>query len=67
MDATPFLGGRLGHFYAYAPTKIEYTINHYAMKVKRQLDVLDRPSRPTHTWRRPYTIADMESGRGTAS
>ena len=40
--AAPFLGGGFGHFYAYAPTKLEYPINRYAMEVKRQLDVLDR-------------------------
>ncbi|MFA5700818.1 MAG: glutathione-dependent disulfide-bond oxidoreductase [Desulfuromonas sp.] len=38
----PFLGGGFGHFYAYAPEKLEYPINRYAMEVKRQLDVLDR-------------------------
>ncbi len=42
MGATPFLGGGFGHFYAYAPEKLEYPINRYAMEVKRQLDVLDR-------------------------
>lgn len=42
MGSTPFLGGGFGHFYAYAPTKIEYAIDRYAMEVKRQLDVLDR-------------------------
>jgi GST-like protein len=42
MGATPLLGGGFGHFYAYAPTKIEYAINRYAMEAKRQLDVLDR-------------------------
>ena len=42
MGATPFLGGGFGHFYAYAPTKIEYAIDRYAMEVKRQMDVLDR-------------------------
>src|SRR5579862_8732882 len=41
MGAAPFLGGGFGHFYAYAPTKIEYAIDRYAMEVKRQLDVLD--------------------------
>jgi GST-like protein len=42
MGSAPFLGGGFGHFYAYAPVKIEYAINRYAMETKRQLDVLDR-------------------------
>ena len=42
MGTAPLLGGGFGHFYAYAPTKMEYPINRYAMEVKRQLDVLDR-------------------------
>jgi GSH-dependent disulfide-bond oxidoreductase len=42
MGSAPFLGGGFGHFYAYAPTKIEYAIDRYAMEVKRHLDVLDR-------------------------
>ena len=42
MGSAPFLGGGFGHFYAYAPTKIEYAIDRYAMEVKRQLDVLDQ-------------------------
>jgi GST-like protein len=42
MGATPYLGGGFGHFYAYAPFKIEYAIDRFAMEVKRQLDVLDR-------------------------
>ncbi|MGQ0685877.1 glutathione-dependent disulfide-bond oxidoreductase [Bradyrhizobium sp.] len=42
MGSAPFLGGGFGHFYAYAPSKIEYAIDRYAMEVKRQLDVLDR-------------------------
>src|ERR1700719_4301376 len=42
MGSAPFLGGGFGHFYAYAPTKIEYAIDRYAMEVKRQLDVLNR-------------------------
>jgi GST-like protein len=60
MGSAPFLGGGFGHFYAYAPTKMEYPINRYAMEVKRQLDVLDR-----HLADKPYlagddyTIADM--------
>ena len=42
MGSAPYLGGGFGHFYAYAPEKIEYPINRYAMEVKRQMDVLDR-------------------------
>lgn len=42
MGSAPYLGGGFGHFYAYAPTKMEYPINRFAMEVKRQLDVLDR-------------------------
>jgi GST-like protein len=42
MGSAPFLGGGFGHFYAYAPVKIQYAIDRYAMEVKRQYDVLDR-------------------------
>jgi GST-like protein len=42
MGSAPYLGGGFGHFYAYAPIKIEYAIDRFAMEVKRQLDVLDR-------------------------
>jgi GST-like protein len=42
MGSAPYLGGGFGHFYAYAPIKIEYCIDRFAMEVKRQLDVLDR-------------------------
>lgn len=42
MGSGPLLGGGFGHFYAYAPEKIEYAIDRYTMEVKRQLDVLDR-------------------------
>ena len=42
MGSSPYLGGGFGHFYAYAPEKIEYCINRFTMEVKRQLDVLDR-------------------------
>jgi GSH-dependent disulfide-bond oxidoreductase len=42
MGSAPYLGGGFGHFYAYAPTKIEYAIDRFSMEVKRQLDVLDR-------------------------
>jgi GST-like protein len=60
MGAAPILGGGFGHFYAYAPTKIEYPIDRYAMEVKRQLDVLDRRSAECEYIAGPeYTIADM--------
>jgi GST-like protein len=60
MGSAPFLGGGLGHFYAYAPTKIEYAIDRYAMEVKRQLDVLDRRLAESEYLGGPeYTIADM--------
>ncbi len=42
MGSAPYLGGGFGHFYAYAPSKMEYPINRFAMEVKRQLDVLDK-------------------------
>jgi GSH-dependent disulfide-bond oxidoreductase len=60
MGSAPFLGGGFGHFYAYAPQKIEYAIDRYAMEVKRQLDVLDRrlAERP-YLAGDDYTIADM--------
>ena len=60
MGSAPFLGGGFGHFYAYAPEKIEYAINRYAMEVKRQLDVLDRHL-ADHAYLAgdDYTIADM--------
>jgi GSH-dependent disulfide-bond oxidoreductase len=60
MGAAPFLGGGFGHFYAYAPTKIEYAIDRYAMEVKRQLDVLDRRlGEAEYMAGDVYTIADM--------
>jgi GST-like protein len=60
MGSGPFLGGGFGHFYAYAPTKIEYAIDRYAMEVKRQLDVLDqRLAQSTYLAGDAYTIADM--------
>ena len=60
MGSAPFLGGGFGHFYHYAPEKIEYAINRYAMEVKRQLDVLDRHL-ADHRFMAgaDYTIADM--------
>jgi GSH-dependent disulfide-bond oxidoreductase len=60
MGAAPFLGGGFGHFYAYAPVKIEYAIDRYAMEVKRQLDVLDRRlAEVEYVAGDAYTIADM--------
>jgi GST-like protein len=60
MGAAPFLGGGFGHFYAYAPEKIEYAIDRYAMEVKRQLDVLDRRlAESRYVAGDEYTIADM--------
>ena len=60
MGSAPFLGGGFGHFYAYAPVKIEYAINRYAMEAKRQLDVLDRRLGESEYIAGPdYTIADM--------
>jgi GST-like protein len=60
MGAAPYLGGGFGHFYAYAPTKIEYAINRFAMEVKRQLDVLDRRLAVTkYLAGTEYTVADM--------
>ena len=53
MGSAPFLGGGFGHFYSYAPIKIEYAINRYAMEVKRQYDVLDR-----HLATRQYMAGD---------
>lgn len=60
VGSTPFLGGGFGHFYAYAPAKIEYAIDRYAMEVKRQLDVLDRRlAESRYLAGEDYTIADM--------
>jgi GST-like protein len=60
MGAAPYLGGGFGHFYAYAPTKIEYAIDRFAMEVKRQLDVLDRRLAESEFLAGPdYTIADI--------
>ena len=60
MGAAPFVGGGLGHFFAYAPFKIEYAIDRYAMEAKRQLHVLDTHL-ATHEYLAgdDYTIADM--------
>ncbi|UWU23771.1 glutathione-dependent disulfide-bond oxidoreductase (plasmid) [Rhizobium sp. CB3060] len=60
MGSAPYLGGGFGHFYAYAPTKIEYAIDRFAMEVKRQLDVLDRRlAESEYLSGKEYTIADM--------
>jgi GSH-dependent disulfide-bond oxidoreductase len=60
MGSAPFLGGGFGHFYVYAPVKIEYAIDRFAMEVKRQMDVLDRHL-ADHRFMagNDYTIADM--------
>ncbi|MES3152809.1 glutathione-dependent disulfide-bond oxidoreductase [Sphingomonas faeni] len=60
MGAGPMLGGGFGHFYAYAPVKIEYAIDRFAMEVKRQLDVLDRRlGESEYLGGADYSIADM--------
>ncbi len=60
MGSAPFLGGGFGHFYAYAPSKIEYAIDRYAMEVKRQLDVLNRRlAESRFIAGDDYSIADM--------
>ncbi len=60
MGSAPYLGGGFGHFYAYAPTKIEYAINRFAMETKRQLDVLDRRlAESEYLGGHEYSIADI--------
>ena len=60
MGSAPYLGGGFGHFYAYAPSRIEYAIDRFAMEVKRQLDVLDRRlAQSPYLAGNDYTIADM--------
>ncbi len=60
MGSAPYLGGGFGHFYAYAPSKIEYAIDRFAMEVKRQLDVLDkRLADHEYLTGSEYTVADM--------
>jgi GSH-dependent disulfide-bond oxidoreductase len=60
MGSAPYLGGGFGHFYTYAPTKIEYAIDRFAMETKRHLDVLDRRlAESQYIAGRDYTIADM--------
>ena len=60
MGSAPYLGGGFGHFYAYAPIKIEYAIDRFTMEVKRQMDVLDRClAENEYLGGSQYTIADM--------
>ena len=60
MGSAPFVGGGFGHFYAYAPIKIEYAINRYAMETKRQMDVLNRHlAENEYLAGSDYSIADM--------
>ena len=60
MGAAPYLGGGFGHFYAYAPMKIQYAIDRFAMEVKRQLDVLDKQlANNEFIAGDEYTIADI--------
>ena len=60
MGSAPYLGGGFGHFYAYAPSKIEYAIDRFAMETKRQLDVLNqRLAQSAYLAGDDYTIADM--------
>ena len=60
MGSAPYLGGGFGHFYAYAPSKIEYAIDRFAMETKRQLDVLDqRLAISPYLAGDDYTIADI--------
>ncbi len=60
MGSAPYLGGGFGHFYAYAPTKIEYAIDRFALEVKRQLDVLDRRlAESEYLAGDSYSIADI--------
>jgi GSH-dependent disulfide-bond oxidoreductase len=60
MGSAPYLGGGFGHFYAYAPSKMEYPINRFAMEVKRELDVLDkRLAQSEYLGGSEYTVADI--------
>ncbi len=60
MGSAPFVGGGFGHFYAYAPEKLQYPIDRYAMETKRQLDVLERElADKQYVAGNEYTIADM--------
>jgi GST-like protein len=60
MASAPYLGGGFGHFYAYAPTKIEYAIDRFAMEAKRQMNVLDRRlAESPYLAGEAYSIADI--------
>ena len=60
VGSAPYVGGGFGHFYVYAPTKIEYAIDRYAMETKRQLDVLNRHlAQSEYLAGDEYTIADI--------
>ena len=60
MGSAPYLGGGFGHFYAYAPSKLEYAIDRFAMEAKRQLDVLDqRLAQSEYLGGESYSIADI--------
>ena len=59
MGSAPYLGGGFGHFYAYAPIKIQYAIDRFSMEVKRQLDVLNRHLADHEYMADDYSIADM--------
>tara|TARA_R100001369_G_scaffold28435_1_gene51164 strand:+ start:9103 stop:9969 length:867 start_codon:yes stop_codon:yes gene_type:complete len=59
MGSAPYLGGGFGHFYAYAPVKIKYCVDRFAMETKRQLDVLDRHLADNEYMAGEYSIADM--------
>jgi GST-like protein len=60
MGSAPYLGGGFGHFYAYAPIKIEYAIDRFTMETKRQLDVLDRRlAESEYLGGKDYSIADI--------
>src|SRR3569833_45259 len=60
MGSAPYLGGGFGHFYAYAPEKIEYAIDRFSMEVKRQMDVLDRQlAEVEYLGGKDYSVADM--------
>lgn len=60
MGSAPYLGGGFGHFYAYAPTKMQYPIDRFTMETKRQLDVLDKQlANNTYMAGEEYSIADI--------
>jgi GST-like protein len=59
MGSAPYVGGGFGHFYTYAPIKIEYAIDRFTMETKRQLDVLDRHLAEHDYMADEYSIADM--------